>query len=108
MPPRARFSLHQSGIKSLFLSPRFVLALTGTRRLVVQIKAIEKDGLLPLGGLVVPAGPQSMAGAPASNMPPKPRFYLPQSGIIKSPFLRFQICTGAHRSPAACDTIQGE
>jgi len=36
------------GIKSPFSGPVFALELTGIRRLVVQIKAIEKDDLLPL------------------------------------------------------------
>ena len=32
----------------LFLGPRFLLALAGIRRLVVQIKAIEQNDLYPL------------------------------------------------------------
>ena len=36
-----------SRIKSPFSGPRIVLVLTGIRRSVVQIKAIEKDDLIP-------------------------------------------------------------
>jgi len=35
-------------IKSSFSGPCFVLARAGTRRLVVHVKAVEKDGLLSL------------------------------------------------------------
>ena len=42
--------LPASGIKSPCSAPRFVLQLVGIRRLVVRIKATEKDDLLPLGG----------------------------------------------------------
>jgi hypothetical protein len=38
----------QSGIKSLFSVPWFVLVLAGIRRPVVRIKAIEEYNLLPL------------------------------------------------------------
>jgi len=37
----------QSGIKSPFSGPGFVLALAGIRRRVVQIQVIEKDDLPP-------------------------------------------------------------
>ena len=43
----------QSGFKSPFSDPSFVLALFGIRRLVAQIKAIEQADLPPLGGMVV-------------------------------------------------------
>jgi len=36
-------------IKTLFLGPKFVLALAGIRRLVVRIEAIKNDDLLPGG-----------------------------------------------------------
>jgi len=42
----------QSGIKSHFSGPRFVLAFAGIRRLAVQSKAVEKDDLLPRCGPV--------------------------------------------------------
>ena len=38
----------QSGVKPTFSGPGFVLALAGIRRLVVHIKAIETDDLIPL------------------------------------------------------------
>jgi len=37
----------QCGIKAPLLGPWFVLALAGIRRLAEQIKALEKDDLLP-------------------------------------------------------------
>ena len=43
----------QCAIKSPFKGPLFVLALAGIDRLVVHIKAIGNDDLLPLCGLVV-------------------------------------------------------
>ena len=41
--------IHQSGIKSFFLVPRFVLELAGIRRRLVQIKAVKKDHLMAGG-----------------------------------------------------------
>jgi len=41
-------------VKSPCLGPGFALALAGIRRRVVQIKAIEKDDLIPLWGQAVP------------------------------------------------------
>ena len=46
----------QGGIKSPFPDPRFVQALAGSRRRVLLIKAIGKDDLIPLRGLVAPPG----------------------------------------------------
>jgi len=37
----------QSWIESPFSDPRFVLALAGIRQLVIRIKAVEKDDLIP-------------------------------------------------------------
>ena len=41
----------KSRVKSPRSGPSFVLALAGIRRLAVQAKAVEKDNLIPLGGL---------------------------------------------------------
>jgi len=50
--PRFPPTSPQSGIKSPFSGLEFEVALAGTRRLVVQIKAMEKHDVAPLGGLV--------------------------------------------------------
>ena len=39
---------HECEMKSPFAGPGFVLGLAGIRRRVALIRAIEKDGLLPL------------------------------------------------------------
>ena len=49
------------GTKPFFQLPWFALELAGIRRIVVQIKGLERDGLVPLRVLVVASAPAERA-----------------------------------------------
>jgi len=101
---QAEASYHspQSGIKSPFSGPRFVPALAGIRRLVVQIKAIEKGDLILLWGKAADYG----GGGGGRDEPRLLATTSPQSSI-KSPVLIALMCTTNRRIPASASKNQG-